>query len=87
VDCATLVNSEFADQGLSIINPVENKIIEFNKSFYADSITVFDVNGRMVFSRDSYTGNQLEIDLSPSIYFMIIQKDTIQKKYKIIISQ
>lgn len=87
VDCSALVNPEFNTQDLSIKNPVKNKIIEFNKSIDADAITVFDVNGRIVFSRDLYSGNQLEIDLSPSIYFMVIQSGNTLKKYKLIISQ
>ncbi len=85
--CTTLANPEFDSQDLSITNPVKNKTIQFDKSIDVDAITIFDVNGRKVFSRNLFSGNELEIDLSPSVYVMLIQKDTIQKKYKIIISQ
>ena len=86
-DCTALENPEFNSLDLSIINPLKNKIIQFNKSIDADAITVFDVNGRVVFSIDLFTGNQLEIDLSQAVYFLQIQQGSFIKKLKIVICQ
>lgn len=84
---ANLENSDIYTQKLFVINPVTQGIIQFNEDIKADSVTIFDSNGRLVFSQNSFDDNQIKVDLSPSVYFMQIQQNGYTKKIKIIISE
>lgn len=84
---ASLGNSEIDIQNLSVLNPVKQNSIQFNKNIAADSVVIFDVNGRKVYSQDSYNGNSIEVALSPAVYLVQIQQGSFIKKLKIIVSQ
>jgi hypothetical protein len=84
---AALGNSNQDTESLFVLNPVRHNVIRFNKNITADNILVFDINGRLVYSLNSFNGNSIEAELSPAIYFMQIQQGSITKKFKIIISQ
>ena len=84
---AALGNEDFNAQNLFILNPVKNNTIQFNKNITADFITVYDTNGRLIYSQNSFDGNKIEINLSTAVYFMQIQQGSITKKLKIVVSQ
>lgn len=83
--CSALGNDEFNQQHLVVANPVKNNLIAFNTSFEADSIHIYDANGRMVHSENEFSGNQITIDLSPSIYFMKIKNKESEKNIKLLV--
>ena len=84
---AALGNEDFSAQNLFILNPVKNNTIQFNKNITADFITVYDTNGRLIYSQNSFDGNKIEINLNTAVYFMQIQQGSITKKLKIVVSQ
>lgn len=69
----------------SIVNPVANGTIEFNKNIRLKAISIIDVCGRSVYEHGSFIGNQLEINLTPAIYFLQLHFNTKTKLRKIIV--
>jgi hypothetical protein len=60
----------------NIINPVDqNRGIVFNKIVKLDYITVFDLNGRVIYEEESFEGSRLNLNLSSSLYFIKFQRD------------
>lgn len=87
VVCASALGNSAVDfQNLTILNPVKQHSILFNKNTAADSITIFDVNGRTVFRQNAFNGNAIDIGLTPAVYFMQMQQGNSIKNFKIIIS-
>ena len=84
---AGLGNNEPILQSLFILNPVCNHTIQFSKSITADTVTIYDTNGRLVYTQNSFDGDKIEINLSSSVYFMQIRQGSIVKKLKIVVSQ
>ena len=86
--CATaLGNNESATQNIFVFNPVFNHTIQFSKSITTDSVTIYDTNGRLVYTQNSFDGDKIEINLSPAVYFMQIRQGSIVNKLKIVISE
>jgi hypothetical protein len=73
-------------QNLFVLNPATHNTIQFNKAINADAVTVFDVNGRIVYTQNAFSGDRISVDLRPAVYFMKIQQGNFSKKIKIIIS-
>lgn len=72
-------------KNISILNPIQNNSIEFNQHLEVNALTIFDLNGRTVFSQSNFSGNSLAIQLKTSIYFMHLQKNETTFVFKIII--
>lgn len=88
VICDSSLGISNADvQNLFVLNPATHNTIQFNKTIDADLITIYDTNGRLVYTQNSFDGNKIEINLSPSVYFMQIRQGSIVKKLKIVVSQ
>ena len=64
------ISSNTALESLIILNPVEHGMIQFNKIIKLDGISIYDINGRLVFEHGLFHDNKLHIDVLPSIYFM-----------------
>lgn len=84
---ASLANSDSEMQDLFVVNPVRNSTIQFNKPITADWVTLFDINGRVVYSQKSFDDDRIEVNLVPAVYLMQIQQGSTTKKLKVIISQ
>jgi hypothetical protein len=84
---AGLGNTNSETQNLFVVNPVRNNSIQFSKSITADSVTLFDINGRIVYNKKSFIGDDIEVNLSPAVYFMQIQQERSTKKLKIVIAE
>lgn len=69
----------------SIVNPVTNGTIEFNKNISLKAISIIDVYGRSVLEYGSFKGNQFEISLTPAIYFLQLHFNTNTRIRKIIV--
>ncbi|HLP63017.1 aryl-sulfate sulfotransferase [Flavobacterium sp.] len=82
---ASLSSSTFSLENFTVQNPVQSNIISFNQSINADAITIYDVNGRIVLEQDHFSGNQMEHNLSESLYIMKITSNNTTKKFKLII--
>ncbi len=85
IACNSLGNNEYDNQNLVILDPIKNNIIQFNTSIEMDNITLYDMNGRIVFNQNYFYGNHLEVNLCPSLYFMKIKNSTFSKTFKILI--
>lgn len=82
---ATLSAVTFSSEEYAVQNPVTTNAIILNQIAQFDSITILDMNGRIVFEKDNFSGNQIEHNLSPSVYMMIISKNNTTKTIKLII--
>ncbi|WP_456437182.1 aryl-sulfate sulfotransferase [Psychroserpens sp.] len=70
---------------LKIINPVENNVILFNKHVIFKNISIIDIHGKTILSVENFDGNQLPINLSPSIYFIKLQNQNTGLIKKVIV--
>lgn len=84
--CATLDNPDFSIQNLFVLNPARNNTIQFSNTITAETVMIFDINGRQVFTQNAFNGDKIEVSLTPSIYFIQIQEGSYIKKLKVVIS-
>ena len=70
---------------LTIINPVRKNRIIFNQDLNLTMLSIVDLNGRMVYTKQQFTGNTLSINLAPSLYFIVLQNDSHIELRKIIV--
>ena len=60
----------------NIINPVDqNSGIVFNKIVELDYISVFDLNGRVIYEEENFEGSSLNLNLRSSLYIVKFQRD------------
>ena len=72
-------------ESLTLINPVSNGAIQFNKAISLNAITIADVNGRIVYSIGAFSGNTLNTELLPALYFVKLQFEDAIETRKIIV--
>jgi len=84
--CVDLSTKEFDSDTIFALNPARHEIV-FNKSFEADSIAIYDMNGRLVYNTNSFFGDKIEVSLNPSVYILQIGQDGFTKTQKIVISR
>ena len=85
IACSSLGTSDFNSQNLFVLEPVKNNLIQFSTTINADNISIFDTNGRKVFSENSFSGNEINVTLNPSLYILKIQSETAEKTIKLLI--
>lgn len=85
--CLTLDNPDFSNQNIFVLNPSSNNSIQFNTTIAADSVLIFDINGRQVYAQNEFNGNKLDVALTPSLYFIQIQNGNLIKKLKVIVTK
>ena len=68
----------------SITNPVENNTIQFSSHIEVDQLVIYDINGKMLYRANSYSGKSLNIDLQPGVYLMKIINNGDQEVRKIV---
>jgi hypothetical protein len=89
-NCTTLSSNEFNSQDYRIFpNPTTNKLtIKSNKSLGDVRLSLFDINGREVFSKNETLLGEVELSTSsllPGLYILKIKGDYIDTNEKIII--
>ncbi len=85
VACNSLGLNEINTPNLSLLDPVKNATLQFSEMLSLVDVSIYDVNGRLVFTQNSFSGSELEINLMPSIYFLKIQSDAVNSTFKIIV--
>lgn len=60
---------------LKINNPIKNNLILFSENVKFNSISIIDINGKTILEIKDFSGNQLPISLSPSMYFLKAQDE------------
>jgi hypothetical protein len=83
VNNLSIEENNFVD--LRIINPVRRNQIVFNKTLNLTKLSIFDINGRMMFTKKQFVGNTLSINLASSLYILRLEKDGHVEFKKIII--
>ena len=81
---ALSIEAQYFDN-LTIINPVRQNRIIFNQDLNLTMLSIFDINGRVVYTKKQFTGNTLSINLAPSVYFIKLQNDSHIELRKIIV--
>lgn len=79
-----LSTTEHVFEEISIINPIQNNFLQFNKIVQLDAVTVYDLNGRQITKHSNINSNRLEINLPPSIYIIKLEKESYSEFVKII---
>jgi len=82
----SLTINEFELKTIKVKNPSEDNVIQFNKIVDLDSITIIDLNGRIISEYFNVKNTQLSITLEPSMYILKLQKGNSTKYLKIIIN-
>ncbi len=84
---ASLGNNHPFIQNLFVLNPAKHHTIQFNKAITADSIALFDINGRIVHNQKSFYGDAIDVNLSPAVYFLKIRQGNITKNIKVVFAE
>ncbi len=71
---------------LSIINPVENNSVQFNKTIQLDELSIYDLNGRQIVKRLNINDDRVDVNLNSGIYILKVIKETEIVNFKIIIN-
>lgn len=83
--CNYLSNENFEINSLSVINPVKNSSIQFNKEISDCILTVYDINGRIIYQNKNFTGSSInDVNFNSSLYFIKIEKHNYSQVFKII---
>lgn len=81
----TLSTDSFDYTSLKIINPIENHIILFSENVTFNNVSIIDIHGKTILTVKNFSGNQLPVNLSPSIYFIKLQNQNTDIFKKIIV--
>lgn len=80
-----LSSDSFSLDYFTVQNPVRSGHIQFSQSIDLDAITIYDVNGRLVYSQTGFNSDALDVQLQPAVYFMKLTNGTSAKTIKIIV--
>lgn len=72
----SLANEENAVETITILNPIQNATITFDKTVELDKIEIIDLYGRVVFEETNFNDFQLQTDLSIGVYYLKIRTKT-----------
>ncbi|MBN2616074.1 MAG: aryl-sulfate sulfotransferase [Bacteroidales bacterium] len=68
----------------TVLNPVQNGVIRFSANIADAEVLVSDVMGRTIYHHPSFSGNQIQLPLTPGLYIMNVRKGRNLKRYKFI---
>lgn len=84
--CVTIQSSqELIINYTEIVNPVVGNSLQFIKQVSNTDVLITDINGRIVFEKDNFSGNSLTLDLIPSLYLLELKKGNEREIMKLII--
>jgi len=83
IDALSLTELEL--NALVIINPIKYGLLEFNQTLNLDELSIFDLNGKSVFTLKNFQGKATGINLESSIYIIKLQKGSEIEYQKIIV--
>ena len=83
--CVNLLSIDTIElKSISVKNPMKENRIEFNQMVDLDSVTIIDINGRIIYEFFNIKSNHIITKLEPSIYLLKLQKGNSIKYLKII---
>lgn len=82
---ATLNTNSYHLDEISIINPVNYNMIEFNQRIQLEQLSIFDLNGRQVFQKFNFNGNNIITNLNSGIYILKLSTGYDTLSYKVIV--
>ena len=82
----SLTIDEIELKTIKIKNPSEHNIIQFNKIVNLDSVTIIDLNGKIVSEHLNLKSDHITATLEPSIYFLKLKKKNTVQYLKILIN-
>lgn len=87
-NCNVLASPQFSYlENIEIQNPAKNDIIQFNSDSSFDKISLYDLNGRLIFQQDNFFGNHININLRPSVYLLQLEKGKNNKTLKLLVQE
>jgi hypothetical protein len=87
-NCIASLDTEFFNiSELQIVNPIQNKTMQFNKIITLDKIQIFDLNSRLVFEVENFTNDKLYLDLNSGIFIVKFINNEYKTSIKKIIIQ
>lgn len=85
-NCVTLATTPFSFlDHIEIQNPVKDNRIEFNSVTTFDKVSLYDLNGRLIFQQEHFSDNHININLKSSVYLLKIEKETRIKTIKLLV--
>jgi len=81
--CNTLNVENFNTDKIIILSPINNKV-QFNREIKQYAISIFDINGRIIYENKNFSGNSIELNISNSFYFIRLKKDNYSEVFKVI---
>ncbi len=79
------INTIKDNDKINFKNPVSNGFISFFKEESFHSITIYDINGRLIQRNDNFVGKKLKINLLPGLYFLNLVDNNSNITNKIIV--
>lgn len=79
------VNEKSLYNDFEIISPSTHQTIKFSREIAYKKLSIIDLGGRIVFSKNNFKGNYLQVALIPSIYFIQFESENNLETKKIIV--
>jgi hypothetical protein len=76
--------TEYELNTIEVVNPIENCRILFNKEIEIENLSIINMLGMMVYNKNNYKGNIINIDLPPGIYIIQLRTNNTFKNFKIL---
>lgn len=84
--CSSLQSSqEFETNNIRIVNPVTGNRLKFIEQISNTNVLITDINGRIVFEKENFSGKSLMLNLFPSLYLLELKKGNEREIMKVII--
>jgi len=84
--CNTVTGIETSGiETVTVMNPVENGIIQFSREITVRAMVITDLNGRIVLKLAPFTGRSIPVDLKPGFYILQVNSDLSVETKKILV--
>ncbi|MEO8516138.1 MAG: aryl-sulfate sulfotransferase [Flavobacterium sp.] len=85
-NCMTLATPQFSYlDTVEVQNPAKNNSIQFNSVVTFDKLSLYDLNGRLIFQQENFSDDHININLNQSVYLLKLEKEKNSKTIKLLV--
>lgn len=85
-NCTALGTVQFSNlETVEVQNPVRNNSIQFHSLVAFDKVSLYDLNGRLIFQQEHFSDDHIKINLEPSLYLLKVEKEKNNKTIKLLV--
>ena len=79
------IAEKFPKEKFGLENPIKNNTIHFNRIIEAKKIVIMNMKGETVYVESNFSGQDLAVNLIPSVYFLQLYTESGYYTHKIIV--